>query len=505
MKKLSIVCVSCFCLILMSCKTRFDNLAANGSDDVYYNPSKDSKPVANAQPTNAQYQQVSNNGQYQQNGYQQNGYQNGNQNQQQGYNPNAGKIAATHADSINPNYQDPNFKYDDYYDNAYAARVSRFQNPIYGTGYYDSYYTNQYSYTGNPSTYGNSIYSNSNYPSNNYNSYNSYGMGNYGMSGYGNSMMGYGSGMGYGNSMMGMGYGSNMMGYGSGLSMSYGMGGMGMGYGMGSMYGSGYGMGYNPFAMGGMGYGMGSMYGMGYNPYGMGGMYGMSGMGMYGYNPYMSGYPVAMYSTGGYSNPYDYNSGSVYNGPRNSAGGGNSTSVSSPRSPLHDEVRNNTNSPTIASAVPTNMERFSHVAIPRENMVKIAEEKNPIRSNPEYHPVSMGNNVNNGMQPQNGRPASFQNNTTNYNNTSRPRASEAPVQTTQQQPTRWYNSGSESNNTPRPSSYNQNSGGGFSNPGRSSGGSWGGGNSGGSFGGGGSRGGGSFGGGGGHSGGGGRR
>ena len=182
MKKLSLLFAAFLCLSLISCKTRLDNLTANSSDDVYYNPAKDPKPMAKVVNNNAQYQSANNN-QYQAN------------NQQQGYNPNNGKIAATHADSLNPNYKDPNFNYDDYYDNAYAARVSRFQNPVYGTGYYDSYYTNQYSYTGNPNNYGNSIYSSNNYPSNNYNSYNNYGTGNYGMGGYnmyGNNMYGGG-------------------------------------------------------------------------------------------------------------------------------------------------------------------------------------------------------------------------------------------------------------------------------------------------------------------------
>ena len=109
MKKLSILIIGCFCLTLISCKARFDNLAANSNDDVYYNPLKDPKPVANV-PQNKAVAQNNNN---------------------QQYNPNAGKIAATHADSMNPNYKDPKFNYDDYYDNAYAARVSRFQNPIY--------------------------------------------------------------------------------------------------------------------------------------------------------------------------------------------------------------------------------------------------------------------------------------------------------------------------------------------------------------------------------------
>ncbi len=460
MKKLSIVFIGCFCLTLISCKTRFDNLAANSNDDVYYNPAKDPQPVANnIQNNNAQYQS---------------------NNQQQGYNPNAGKIAATHADSINPNYKDPKFNYDDYYDNAYAARVSRFQNPIYGTGYYDSYYTNQYSYTGNPSNYGNSIYNN--YPSSMYNSYNNYGMGNYGMGGYNP----YGV-----NNMYGSGYGSSFsMGYGSMYGSGYGMGynPFAMNYGSYNPYGmSGYG--YNPYGMG-MGCGGYNPYGMGYSPYGYGGGYGY-GMGGYGYNPYST------MSTGGYYNPYDYNSTSsaTYNGPRTSHTGGNSTITSSngPRGLREAGPETNSaphfNNPNVAAS-PASIERFNQVSIPRETMIKITEAKSPTRFNPQYQPVSGGNTMptNNGFQQQNATPrGTFNqngNNTTAYPNTGRPTES-AP----QTRPTRWFNSGNSENNNnssnTRPTnSYNEGNGGGFSSPTRSS--SWGGGNNnGGGFGGGG--------------------
>lgn len=496
MKKLSIVFISCFCLALISCKTRFDNLSANSNDDVYYNPSKDPKTVSYTKSNTTQtQQQPQNNGQQYQ--AQNVGYQNGYQNQQGGYNSSAGKIAATHADSMNPNYKDPNFNYDDYYDNAYASRVSRFQNPIYGTGYYDSYYTNQYTYTGNPSTYGNSIYNS--YPSNMYNSYNNYGMGGYGMGGYGNNMM-YGSNMGYG------GYGNGGM-----MSMSYGMGGMGMGYGMSSMYGSGYGMGYNPFAMGYGGMNMG--YGMGYNPYGMGMGYSPYGYGMMGYNPYgmgmynpySMGYMASGYG-GSYYNPYDYNSVSTYNGPRTAPNGGNSTNTSNtsgPRGPMHEgPVKNN---PVIAPNIsPMNPERFNQVSIPKENMTKIVEAKSPTRFNPEYQPVR---NTYGGMPENNTQPRQGNNYTSNpirsnpniEGNTGRPRN-----EVSQQQPTRWYNNSSE-NSTPRSSNYNPSNSGGFSQPSRGySGGSstWGGSSSGFGGGGGSRGGGGSFGGGGGgHSGG----
>lgn len=454
MKNLSLIFIGCFCLTLISCKTRFDNLAANSNDDVYNDPARDTRPVAKINPDQK-------NGQA---SLQQTGYQN----QQQGYNANAGKIAATHVDSMNPNYKDPNFNYDDYYDNAYASRVSRFQNPIYGIGYYDSYYTNQYSYTGNPSTYGNSIYNS--YPSNMYNSYNNYGMGNYGMSGY---SMGYG-------------------GYGNGMSMSYGMGSMGMGYGMNSMYGSGYGMGYNPFSMGYSPYGMCGMgnYGMygynpyggyGYNPYGMG--YSPYGMNMY--SPYSMGYMGSGGYSTGYYNPYDYNSVNTYNGPRTSPSGGNSVVTANTSGPRtgHREEAPVKNGGIIAPGVsPFTPERFNQVSIPKENLVKIAEAKNPTRINPEYQPVR---NVYSGGAPENSIPKqnNFNNtprtNTNASENIGRTKINEGNQQQTR--PTKWYNSSNENSYSRPVNNFENNNS--FSTPTRmNNSGSWGGG--GGSFGGG---------------------
>ena len=174
-----------------------------------------------------------------------------------------------------------------------------------------------------------------------------------------------------------------------------------------------------------MAMGMYSPYGMGYSPYGMSGMY----------------------SSGGYYNPYDYNSVSTYNGPRTAPGGGSSNATSGPRGPMLREEAKNPNPKTLESGVsPASMERFNQVSIPKETMAKIAEERNPnpTRSNPEYHPVSTNNN----MQQQINRGASYPN-ATNSNtgaNTGRPRASEAPAQASQQQPTRWYNSGNNNLN-----------------------------------------------------------
>ncbi len=55
-------------------------------------------------------------------------------------------------------YYEDNFKYDDYYDYSYSSRIRRFDNPLYGAGYYDSYYTNMYWYDYNPYAWGTSIY-----------------------------------------------------------------------------------------------------------------------------------------------------------------------------------------------------------------------------------------------------------------------------------------------------------------------------------------------------------
>jgi hypothetical protein len=59
---------------------------------------------------------------------------------------------------ITNNYYDEPFNYDDYYDYEYAARLSRFHNNVGTYGYYDSYYTNSYWYTGDPYYYGTSVY-----------------------------------------------------------------------------------------------------------------------------------------------------------------------------------------------------------------------------------------------------------------------------------------------------------------------------------------------------------
>ena len=97
----------------------------------------------------------------------------------------------------NPTEVTNNFYYDDYYDYAYAARLSRFYDPYNSFGYYDDYYTNYYMYTHNPWDWGLSIYCGSPwwYPSyyyfdpfyTGYYSYWGFGHSNWGWYGYNNA------------------------------------------------------------------------------------------------------------------------------------------------------------------------------------------------------------------------------------------------------------------------------------------------------------------------------
>src|SRR5690606_34044306 len=108
----------------------------------------------------------------------------------------------------------------------YASRINRFHNPI-GVGYYDSYYTNMYTYTGNPAFYGTSIYS-------------GYGWGmpsqQFGVMSFGvSSCWGCGGGMAYGSSFYDPWCGCNRFGNNWGY---------GSGFGYGSYWGYGGGWGY---------------------------------------------------------------------------------------------------------------------------------------------------------------------------------------------------------------------------------------------------------------------
>lgn len=188
------------------------------------------------------------------------------------------ELARQEAENNNPYYKDPKEDADDYYDYKYASRINRFGNPVPGAGYYDSRYTNYYTYTQNPMMFGSSIYSSYNWmPSNQFNNY------SMGIS------LGFGSGYGY-SPYMG-GYGS--MGY--------------PGYYDPFMTGYGYGYGYPSYGFNSFGY-YDPFYNNAYNA----GYY--NGF----YNGYNSGW--------GYYNSFDANSGysQMTYAPRGSNGGSNS-------------------------------------------------------------------------------------------------------------------------------------------------------------------------------------
>ncbi len=219
----------------------------------------------------------------------------------------------------NPYYKAKDFSYDDYYDNQYASRLKRFHTPMYGVGYYDSYYTNSYFYNQNPNQYGVSIYNGYSFWGPSYNTY-MYGS-SFGYNPYCSNNFGWG----------GNNFGYNNYGYNSWNNPYYGnnFGGWGNPY-----YGNNYGGWGNPY----------------YNNY---------GNNYFGNNNY------------GYNNGYDYNS-ATYNGPRISHSGGNSKQVINPgmsNGKLMSQPVVDNSSPKTAVA-PTDIKRFNVVEAPKQNMTK---------------------------------------------------------------------------------------------------------------------------------------
>ena len=208
------------------------------------------------------------------------------------------RLARKAKDDANPNYKDPQYNADDYYDYKYASQIHRFNNPIPGAGYYDNYYTNSYSYNHNPGMYGTSIYSSYNYlmPSGQFNNY-SNGI-NVGYNPYGYNS-GFNNCQTYGYNS----YGYNSYGYNNGYS----------GYGNNSCGCNNY----------------------GYNSYGYNNGYG------YSPNGYSSGYSNGYSSLWGYFNGFDVNSSysKMTYGARGSNGGGNSTRNTSVGMQIPEELR----------------------------------------------------------------------------------------------------------------------------------------------------------------------
>lgn len=192
MKKAIIPIVS-FLFLFSSCQTTRQNIA---SDDVYADPIEEKKLAlakAEAQKKKEAEEKAAKEAEF---------------------------LAQKAKDDANPYYQDPNYSEDDYYDYAYASRMRRFHNPIYGTGYYDNYYTNAYHYNYDPFCYGTSIYSTYNWwmPSNQFGLYAGGGWGSpYCFNNGFNTGIGYNywnSPYGYGYQPWGYNYWNNPWSYG---------------------------------------------------------------------------------------------------------------------------------------------------------------------------------------------------------------------------------------------------------------------------------------------------
>ena len=232
MKNLSILFTATL-LTIAGCKSTYYSGAY--SDDDVYTPASQAYQTNPDNYTPAQNNQSNN--QQQDDYYDPNGYTN-NSNTQQYTDSTTGNTYIT-----NNNYYNDQFVYDDYYDYSYAARIRRFQNPSYGFGYYNNYYTNSYYYNYDPYFYGTSIYSSYNFwgPSITFN----YGWGNYplGFGGWGSPYYGFNcfnNWYGYNNW-----YGNNW-GYNNGYWNGYNNGfwnGYNNGYWNG--YNNGYWNGYN--------------------------------------------------------------------------------------------------------------------------------------------------------------------------------------------------------------------------------------------------------------------
>jgi len=264
--------------------------------------------------------------------------------------------AAKTEEDNNPYYKEKDFKYDDYYDYEYASRLRRFNNPVYGVGYYDTYYTNTYFYNYNPYQYNVSIY----------NGYSCWGPTTTIVQTY------YGGGWNNG--------------WGNNNGWNNGFGGWNNGWGYNNGWNNGWGnyYGYN-------GWNNGWNNGWGNNGWGNG--WGNNGWGN-GWNN--------NYAGNGYYNPYDANSGSYHYGPRTTSSGGNSKAVTSPKNDGKKIATPNTNlnSPVKSGVEATDITRFNQVTIPVKNNHSLGNEgivkptKNPGYVAPTTSPT-YNNGVNN--------------------------------------------------------------------------------------------------------------
>jgi hypothetical protein len=154
MKSLSIIAIPLVALLLGSCSSTQQASNKAYGDDVYYSP----KANANEQTANKQQPASSTPAtEYSTPVKDADQGQSVNQENRFDYDGNSSSTQTTGQDGntyVTNNY----YNDDDYYDYAYTARIRRFNNPMWGYSYYDSYYTNSYWYDYNPHNWGVSIY-----------------------------------------------------------------------------------------------------------------------------------------------------------------------------------------------------------------------------------------------------------------------------------------------------------------------------------------------------------
>lgn len=334
------------------------------NDDVYYDPkyekSTGSSYDYNQQPTTTSGSGATNAQQYD---------NSSNTNTTDGYNVDQSGAdrayqysgSSTTTDVNGNTYITNNYYADNYYDDddyLYTSRLRRYYTPNWGVNYYSNWFTPNY-YWGSPNYgWGRNRW---NYG---WNNWNNWGWGNYGYSPYSN-----------------WGCNSWYSPYNNWGWNSWGCNTMYMGWGWNSWFYP-----YNNW---------------GWNNYGWGGYYGNN----YGY--------YGNYGHGNYwDNPYHRNSGTAYNGPRNSsnANGGNAPSATTPRVPRTGMTAAPTDIPKEGVTKPRTT---YETAVTRPGVENIDRNPSatpsrpsapatvaPVRVNPAEHPVRPAEN-NNSNQPIN--------------------------------------------------------------------------------------------------------
>lgn len=150
MKKSNIFLAAFILMLASACSSTY-HAGSNTPDDVYYSPGS----VPASQPATYPQTPAAQPGDYTQSN------SNYDQGTSSGYDQQPDYSSTTQSQDQQGNtYITNNYNYneDDYYDYEYSSRIRRFYTPVYGYGYYNPYYTNQYWYDYNPVSWGVSIY-----------------------------------------------------------------------------------------------------------------------------------------------------------------------------------------------------------------------------------------------------------------------------------------------------------------------------------------------------------